>query len=150
MVDPVDTRHWAEVFARGAVIDRRRSHTVLSIFGTVERRLRASPQDVARQITRLLEFVSLNMRGVRKILKKFAKNVDPTPPAPGFVALEIQHPHDPNWKLLQVPSYLKVCCQPLTRGLSEDWRWFVVLIDTIPGKQSCCIHNSATATTTTD
>lgn len=42
------------------------------------------------------------MRGVRKILKKFAKNVDPTPPAPGFLALEIVHPHDPNWKLLQV------------------------------------------------
>ena len=42
------------------------------------------------------------MRGVRKILKKFAKNVDPTPPAPGFLALEITHPHDPNWKLLQV------------------------------------------------
>ena len=60
-----------------------------------------STQDVAREITRLLEFVSLNMRGVRKILKKFAKNVDPTPPAPGFLALEIQHPHDPNWKLLQ-------------------------------------------------
>ena len=59
-------------------------------------------QDVAREITRLLEYVSLNMRGIRKILKKFAKNVDPTPPAPGFLALEIQHPHDPNWKLLQV------------------------------------------------
>ena len=42
------------------------------------------------------------MRGIRKILKKFAKNVDPMPPAPGFLALEIQHPHDPNWKLLQV------------------------------------------------
>ena len=69
----------------------------------------ATPQDVARQITRLLEFVSLNMRGVRKILKKFAKNVDPTPPAPGFVALEIQHPHDPNWKLLQVCSSIVIC-----------------------------------------
>ena len=64
---------------------------------------------MARQITRLLEFVSLNMRGVRKILKKFAKNVDPTPPAPGFVALEIQHPHDPNWKLLQARSWLAGC-----------------------------------------
>ena len=53
-------------------------------------------------MTHLLEFVGLNMRGVRKILKKFAKNVDPTPPAPGFLALEIAHPHDPNWKLLQV------------------------------------------------
>ena len=50
----------------------------------------------------LLEFVGLNLRGVRKILKKFAKNVDPTPPAPGFLSLEIAHPHDPNWKLLQV------------------------------------------------
>ena len=85
-------------------------------------------QDLARDVTRLLEFVSLNMRGVRKILKKFAKNVDPTPPAPGFVALEIAHPHDPNWKLLQVlllcaqrPMYLPLRCpkrliQPAVRA----------------------------------
>lgn len=33
---------------------------------------------------------------------QFAKNVDPTPPTPGYLALEIHHPHDPGWKLLQV------------------------------------------------
>ena len=33
---------------------------------------------------------------------QFAKNVDPTPPTPGYLTLEITHPHDPGWKLLQV------------------------------------------------
>lgn len=41
------------------------------------------------------------MRGVRKILKKYAKNDAPTPPAPGFLALEVVHPHDINWRLLE-------------------------------------------------
>lgn len=36
------------------------------------------------------------------IYVQFAKNVDPTPPTPGYLALEIHHPHDPGWKLLQV------------------------------------------------
>lgn len=63
-------------------------------------------QGVARSVQLLLEFVSLNMQAMRKILKKFAKNVDPSPPVPGYLALEIHHPHDPGWKVLQ-GTYLK-------------------------------------------
>lgn len=63
-------------------------------------------QDAARGVQHLLEFVSLNMQAMRKILKKLAKNVDPSPPVPGYLALEIHHPHDPGWKVLQ-GTYLK-------------------------------------------
>ena len=59
-------------------------------------------KSVAMRITNLLQYVSLNMQGIRKILKKFAKHVEPTKPAPGFLALEIQHPHEPGWKMMQV------------------------------------------------
>ena len=59
-------------------------------------------QSVAKRITDLLQYVSLNMQGIRKILKKFAKHVEPTKPSPGFLALEIQHPHEPGWKMMQV------------------------------------------------
>lgn len=58
-------------------------------------------QAVAKRITDLLQYVSLNMQGIRKILKKFAKHVEPTKPSPGFLALEIQHPHEPGWKMMQ-------------------------------------------------
>ncbi|KAL3144746.1 hypothetical protein ABBQ38_001867 [Trebouxia sp. C0009 RCD-2024] len=58
-------------------------------------------KSVALRITNLLQYVSLNMQAIRKILKKFAKHVEPTKPAPGFLALEIQHPHEPGWKMMQ-------------------------------------------------
>ncbi len=38
---------------------------------------------VALDIFHLLGYVSLNMAGFRKILKKYAKNVEPTKPQPG-------------------------------------------------------------------
>lgn len=66
-------------------------------------------QAVAKRITDLLQYVSLNMQGIRKILKKFAKHVEPTKPSPGFLALEIQHPHEPGWKMMQVRS-LSIHC----------------------------------------
>ena len=40
--------------------------------------------------------------GVRKILKKLAKHVPPSEPVPGYLALEISHPHEPGYRLLQV------------------------------------------------
>lgn len=57
---------------------------------------------VAKRITDILQYISLNMQGLRKILKKFGKHVEPTKPQPGFLALEIEHPHEPGWKILQV------------------------------------------------
>ena len=63
-------------------------------------------KSVAMRITNLLQYVSLNMQGIRKILKKFAKHVEPTKPAPGFLALEIQHPREPGWKMMQVTRSL--------------------------------------------
>lgn len=56
----------------------------------------------AGDITRLLCFVSLNMAGVRKILKKLAKHIKPSEPTPGFVVLQISHPHDPGYRITQV------------------------------------------------
>ena len=41
---------------------------------------------------------------------QFAKNVDPTPPTPGYLTLEITHPHDPGWKLLQVCCRFSAAC----------------------------------------
>ena len=58
-------------------------------------------QTLADEITNLLNYVSLNMAAVRKILKKFGKHVEPAAPTPGFLALEISHPHDPDFKMLQ-------------------------------------------------
>eukprot|EP00891_Asterochloris_glomerata_P001311 jgi/Astpho2/1311/Aster-06184 len=58
-------------------------------------------RDLAQEICHLLGFVSLNMRGLRKSLKKYAKNVEPLKPTPGYLALEIEHPHEPGWKMLQ-------------------------------------------------
>lgn len=73
---------------------------------------------VAKRITNILQYVSLNTQGLRKILKKFGKHVEPTKPQPGFLALEIEHPHQPGWKLLQVRPCLSaqaahVCCAVL-------------------------------------
>ena len=55
-------------------------------------------------MTALLSYVSLNMRGVRKILKKLAKHVPPSSPMPGYIALEIDHPHEPEKRILSVQS----------------------------------------------
>ena len=65
------------------------------------------------------------MAGIRKILKKIAKNIPVDGPhGPGFLTLEIEHPHEPGWKLLQgelemltitqhyyFPHYLRVLCE---------------------------------------
>ena len=61
----------------------------------------------AGEVTALLSYVSLNMRGIRKILKKLAKHVPPSSPMPGYVALEIDHPHEPEKRILSVQS---PCC----------------------------------------
>ncbi|CAL5218517.1 g204 [Coccomyxa viridis] len=57
-------------------------------------------RSLAGDVTSLLSFVSLNMRGIRKILKKLAKHVPPSSPMPGYVALEIDHPHEPEKRIL--------------------------------------------------
>ena len=73
----------------------------------------------------MLSFVSLNMRGIRKILKKLSKHVPPSAPMPGYVALEIDHPHEPEKRLLSVQplvdmSWIGVtsaqCTEPLRCG----------------------------------
>ena len=56
----------------------------------------------AGEVTSLLSFVSLNMRAIRKILKKLSKHVPPSSPMPGYVALEIDHPHEPGNRILTV------------------------------------------------
>ena len=66
-------------------------------------------QDLAEQNTHLLEFVSLNMAAVRKILKKLKKHVEPLAPVPGFLCLEIQHPHDPSFKMSEVRRVQGFC-----------------------------------------
>ena len=46
-------------------------------------------QPCAEEVTHLLEFVSLNMAALRKILKKFKKHIEPLTPTPGFLAIEV-------------------------------------------------------------
>lgn len=75
----------------------------------IEGRIKAL-QAIATRITNILQYVSLNTQGLRKILKKFGKHVEPTKPQPGFLALEIEHPHQPGWKLLQVCAPCLQCC----------------------------------------
>ena len=90
---------------QGAVIDSEELDTIHKLH-----RLDSKIEDlqsVAKRITDLLQYVSLNMQGIRKILKKFAKHVEPTKPSPGFLALEIQHPHEPGWKMMQVNNMLQ-------------------------------------------
>jgi hypothetical protein len=38
---------------------------------------------LAAELAHLINYVSLNMTGIRKSIKKYAKNVEPTPPMPG-------------------------------------------------------------------
>ncbi|KAK9832195.1 hypothetical protein WJX74_002578 [Apatococcus lobatus] len=51
-------------------------------------------QDQGRRIVHLTRFVSLNMQGIRKILKKYAKHQGTMEPQKGYLALEIEHPHE--------------------------------------------------------
>ena len=68
----------------------------------------------AGEVTSLLSFVSLNMRAIRKILKKLSKHVPPSSPMPGYVALEIDHPHEPGNRILSVRQSANVSADALT------------------------------------
>lgn len=59
---------------------------------------------LAGEVTHLLSYVSLNLTAVRKILKKMAKHIPPEAPTPGYLSLEIRHPHKPGYRLVQVKS----------------------------------------------
>ena len=69
---------------------------------------------LAGEVTSLLSFVSLNMRAIRKILKKLSKHVPPSSPMPGYVALEIGHPHEPGNRILSVRLSATVSADALT------------------------------------
>ena len=56
--------------------------------GTLDQAV-AELQAQAGKVTHLLEFVSLNMAALRKILKKFKKHIEPLAPMQGFMALEV-------------------------------------------------------------
>ncbi|BDA46399.1 SPX domain-containing membrane protein At1g63010 [Coccomyxa sp. Obi] len=60
-----------------------------------------SLRPIALDIFHLLGYVSLNTAALRKILKKYAKNVEPMKPQPGYLTLRVEHPHEEGWKLLQ-------------------------------------------------
>lgn len=57
---------------------------------------------VAMDVFHLLGYVSLNMAGFRKMLKKYAKNVEPTKPQPGMHQLTNIYPPCPNSKSFAV------------------------------------------------
>ncbi|KAK9915918.1 hypothetical protein WJX75_005971 [Coccomyxa subellipsoidea] len=57
--------------------------------------------DLAGKVTHLLSYVSLNLTAVRKILKKMAKHIRPEAPTPGYLSLDIRHPHNPGYRLVQ-------------------------------------------------
>lgn len=63
--------------------------------GTREEQLATLDEAVANlhtqagKVTHLLDFVSLNMAALRKILKKFKKHIEPLAPMQGFLALEV-------------------------------------------------------------
>lgn len=61
----------------------------------------------AGKVTHLLSYVSLNLTAVRKILKKMAKHIRPEAPTPGYLSLDIRHPHNPGYRLVQVCP----CCR---------------------------------------
>eukprot|EP00887_Chlorella_sp_A99_P002368 scaffold10.g2368.t1 len=80
-------------------------------------------QGLISELTALLSYVALNMTAVRKvggaqqarppdarlppewracILKKYAKHVEPVEAlGPGFLTLEVEHPDDPGWRVVQ-------------------------------------------------
>ncbi|KAK9906755.1 hypothetical protein WJX75_007454 [Coccomyxa subellipsoidea] len=86
-------RSMAETTAASAPVPEE----VLDHLDASLRRLRP----IALDIFHLLGYVSLNTAALRKILKKYAKNVEPTKPQPGYLTLRVEHPHEPGWKLLQ-------------------------------------------------
>lgn len=96
-------------------------------------------QTLAGKVTHLLEFVSLNMAALRKILKKFKKHVEPLAPMPGFLALEVGSPSSLN-ALFQ--SSLMLLSYPVFNGKAS-------LLKTLCSSTSSCaclyiyIHRSS-------
>ncbi len=64
---------------------------------------------LAGEVTDLLSYVSLNLTAVRKILKKMAKHIKPEAPTPGYMSLDIRHPHNPGYRLVQVRTIRYRC-----------------------------------------
>lgn len=52
----------------------------------------------------LLQYVSLNVRGIRKVLNKFDRDTSDSPQKPqdGCMALEVERPHHPGSTTFQV------------------------------------------------
>ncbi|GMH35396.1 hypothetical protein BSKO_03264 [Bryopsis sp. KO-2023] len=65
---------------------------------------RAQWRGLANAAVSLLEYISLNMQALRKIVKKHSKNVEPLLPSKDIGAtrvIEILHPDEPGQKLIQ-------------------------------------------------
>lgn len=56
---------------------------------------------LAKEIAYLLQYIGLNLVALRKTVKKFAKNVAPDDPVPGYLSLEVGHPDDARWRKVQ-------------------------------------------------
>ena len=69
-------------------------------------------REQGQRIVHLTRFVGLNMQGIRKILKKYAKHQGTMEPQKGYLALEIEHPHEGHC-FMQVGT--AGCMQPRTR-----------------------------------
>ena len=62
------------------------------------------------------------MRAIRKILKKLSKHVPPSAPMPGYIALEIDHPHEPEKRILSVralPLALRAVSSATASSMSQ-------------------------------
>ncbi|GMH35397.1 hypothetical protein BSKO_03265 [Bryopsis sp. KO-2023] len=101
-------------------------------------RQREQWRDLANTTVDLLEYISLNMQGLRKIVKKHSKNVEPLMPSKDIGAtrvFEIHHPNEPGKKLIQATflsdehidllttmqehEELQEMCQTIRRALAE-------------------------------
>lgn len=72
-------------------------------------------RDLADKAVRLLEFITLNMKALRKIVKKHSKNVEPLLPSADIGAtrvFEITHPDELERKLVQATFLSGTCVVP--------------------------------------
>ncbi|KAL0025315.1 hypothetical protein WJX79_004533 [Trebouxia sp. C0005] len=70
-------------------------------------------QQNGKHVTDLLQYISLNVRGIRKVLNKFSRSNSPQKPKDGCMSLEVDRPHHPGSHSFQGTSLPKEVAEQL-------------------------------------
>ena len=64
-----------------------------------------------------MQYISINTRGLRKILNNFDRKLDAEAPEDGCVTLEVERPHHPGHNSFQVCMYIGMSGSPKLRRI---------------------------------